>query len=39
MDTLDSVVKMTKPGCYMASIDLKDAYYTLPVHPDHQIVP
>ena len=36
MDTLDTVVKMMKPGCYMASIDLKDAYYMLPVHPDHQ---
>ena len=27
---------MMKPGSYMASIDLKDSYYTLPVHPDHQ---
>ena len=36
MDTLDMVIKLMKPGCYMASIDLQDAYYTLPVHPDHQ---
>ncbi len=36
MDTLDTVIKLMKPGCYMASIDLQDAYYTLPVHIDHQ---
>ena len=24
------------PGCYMASIDLKDAYYSIPIHKDHQ---
>ena len=26
MDTLDTVTKMIKPGCYMASVELKDAY-------------
>ncbi|KXJ09019.1 Transposon Tf2-6 polyprotein [Exaiptasia diaphana] len=36
MDTLDTVLKMVKPGCYMASVDLKDAYYTVPIHKDHQ---
>lgn len=36
MDTLDSVVQLVKPGCYMASVDLKDAYYTVPIHKDHQ---
>ena len=36
MDTLDTGTKMTKPGCYMASVDLKDAYYTVPIHKDHQ---
>lgn len=36
MDTLDSVIKMMKPGCYMASVDLKDAYYTVPICKDHQ---
>ena len=25
-----------KPGCFMASVDLKDAYYTVPIHPSHQ---
>lgn len=32
MDTLETAVKMTKPGCFMASIDLKDAYYTVPIY-------
>ena len=36
MDTLDTVIKLMTPGCYMASIDLKDAYYLLPIHKDHQ---
>ena len=36
MDTLDTVTRMMKPGCFMASVDLKDAYYTVPIHPDHQ---
>ena len=36
MDTLDAAIKMMKPGCYMASIDLKDAYYTVAIHSEHQ---
>ena len=36
MDTLKSAIKMMKPGCYMASIDLKDAYYSVPVAKEHQ---
>ena len=26
---------MVKPGCFMASIDLKDAYYTVPIATEH----
>ena len=29
--------KMMKPGCFMASLGLKDAYHTVLVHRDHQI--
>ena len=36
MDTLETVTRMMKPGCFMASVDLKDAYYTVPIHSDHQ---
>ena len=27
MDTLESAIKLMKPGCFMTSIDLRDAYY------------
>ena len=27
---------MMRPGCFMASIDLKDAFYSVPIHKDHQ---
>ena len=36
MDTLESAVRLMKHGCFMASIDLKDAYYTIPMAPEHQ---
>ena len=36
MDTLEIAVKMMKPGCFLASIDLKDAYYTVPIFRAHQ---
>ena len=32
MDTIWTAVHMMTPGCYMASIDLKDAYYSVPIH-------
>ena len=35
MDTLETAVKMTKPGCFMASIGLKDGYYTVPIYRAH----
>ena len=36
MDTPEAAIRLMKLGCYMASIDLKDAYYTVAVHFDHQ---
>ena len=36
METLDTALKMITPGAAMASLDFTDAYYTLPVHLDHQ---
>ena len=32
METLIHTVGLMIPGCYMASIDLKDAYYSIPIH-------
>ena len=31
MDTLLTALTLITPGCYMASIDLKDAYYSVPI--------
>ena len=36
MDTVLSAVRLMKPGCFMASIDLKDAYYSVSIHSDFQ---
>jgi len=36
IDTLETAINMIKPGCFMASVDLKDAYYTVPIDPGHQ---
>ena len=30
-----SVLSLITPGCYLASLDLKDVYYYVPIHPDH----
>ena len=27
MDTIQTALKLIRPGCFMASVDLKDAYY------------
>ena len=35
METLSSVLNLITPGCYLASIDLKDAYYSVPIHTDY----
>lgn len=34
METLQSAISMMTKGCYMACIDLKDAYYSVPIHED-----
>ena len=36
MDTLETAISVIKPGCYMTSVDLKDAYYTVPIDLSHQ---
>ena len=36
MDTLILVVKLMRPNCFMATINLKDAYYSVPVSEEHQ---
>ena len=36
METLQSVVRLVEKNCSMASLDLKDAYYTVGVNPSHR---
>ena len=36
MDTLWSAVRLMTPNCFMASIDLKDAYYVVPIAEEHR---
>ena len=35
METLQSVLSLITPGCYLASLDLKYVYYSVPIHSDH----
>ena len=35
METLQSVLSLIISGCYVTSLDLKHAYYSLPIRPDH----
>jgi len=34
METLKTVTKLITPDCWFYSLDLKDAYYSIPVHKD-----
>ena len=34
MENLPVLLPLVKKGCFMTSLDLRDAYYTLPVHED-----
>ncbi|XP_028407533.1 uncharacterized protein LOC114530148 [Dendronephthya gigantea] len=39
MDNIKTVINMMKPKCFMASIDIKDAYYTVPIaEPDQKFL-
>ena len=36
MDILEHALKLVTPGCFMASIDLKDAFYSVPIAVEDQ---
>lgn len=36
MDTLKSILNLIEKDCFLASLDLKDAYYSVPVARDHR---
>ena len=35
MESLQRVLTIIRPNRWMASVNLKDAFYTVPIHPDH----
>ena len=35
MDTLQSAIRLMKQNCYMASVDLRDAYYSVPIDEEY----
>ena len=39
METINSILKLVRPNCYMASVDIKDAYYSIPVSEHDQKYP
>ena len=36
MESLLNVLNIIKPNVYMASVDLKDAFYSVPIHEENQ---
>lgn len=36
MDSLKTVTDLMTQGCFMASVDIRDAYYTVPIATEHQ---
>ena len=36
LESFQDVLTMVTPGVWMGSVDLKDAYYSIPVHKEHQ---
>ena len=39
MDTLQSALQLVTQGCNMASIDLKDVFFSIPIFPEHKKIP
>ena len=36
MESIENLPIMVDPGVFMASIDLKDAFFSVPINEDHQ---
>ena len=36
MESLQNVLELIRPGVYMASIDLKDTFYSIPALKNHK---
>ena len=36
LESIEDALNLITEGCYFASVDLKDAYYSIPIHEDFQ---
>ena len=36
MDNIQTALRLVRPQCFMASVDLKDAYYSVPIALEHR---
>ena len=36
METIKAVINLVTPNFFMAKIDIKDTYYSIPLFPEHQ---
>ena len=36
MDNIHTALRLVRPQCFMASVDLKDAYYSVPIASEHR---
>ena len=36
MDNIHTLLKLMRPGCFMASVNLKDAHYSIPIASEDQ---
>ena len=36
METINNVINLIEPNVYMLFTDLKDAFFSVPIHYDHQ---
>ena len=36
MSTMKDVINLITPGCYLASIDIRQAYYSVPINESHK---
>ena len=38
MEIISTILHLVRPGMFMAKVDIKDAYYSVSVCEDHQIL-
>ena len=36
IESIKQVIHMITPGCFLASLDIRDAFYSIPIHIEHR---